>query len=59
MAQKPTDADWILKAMVAVAGADGRLDGREVGLIQKVYRDPDRPFSGEHPSHRFISTRSL
>ena len=37
MAQKPTDADWILKAMVAVAGADGRLNAREVGLIQKVY----------------------
>ena len=39
MAQKLTDADWILKAMVAVAGADGRLDAREVGLIQKVYKD--------------------
>ena len=39
MAQKPTDTDWILKAMVAVAGADGRLDAREVGLIQKVYQD--------------------
>jgi tellurite resistance protein len=39
MVQKPTDADWILKAMVAVAGADGRLDAREVGLIQKVYQD--------------------
>ena len=39
MSQKPTDADWILKAMVAVAGADGRLDAREVGLIQKVFRE--------------------
>jgi uncharacterized membrane protein YebE (DUF533 family) len=39
LVQKPTDADWILKAMVAVAGADGRLDAREVGLIQKVYQD--------------------
>lgn len=39
MAQKPTDADWILKAMVAVAGADGRLNAREVGLFQKVYQD--------------------
>ena len=39
MAQKPTDADWILKAMVAVAGEDGRLNAREVGLIQKVYQD--------------------
>jgi tellurite resistance protein len=25
--------------MVAVAAADGRLDAREVGLIQKVYQD--------------------
>jgi uncharacterized tellurite resistance protein B-like protein len=25
--------------MVAVAGADGRLNAREVGLIQKVYED--------------------
>lgn len=38
MADK-SEADWILKAMVAVAAADGRLDSREVGLIQKVYRD--------------------
>jgi tellurite resistance protein len=34
-----SEADWILKAMVAVAAADGRLDAREVGLIQKVYQD--------------------
>ena len=39
MPKKPTDADWILKAMVAVAGADGRLTAREVGCIQKVYQD--------------------
>ena len=39
MVDRPTDADWILKAMVAVAAADGRLDAREVGLIQKVYQD--------------------
>ena len=39
MTNKPTDADWILKAMVAVAAADGRLDSREVGLIQQVYQD--------------------
>src|SRR5262245_11029836 len=25
--------------MIAVAGADGRLNAREVGLIQKVYED--------------------
>ena len=39
MVEKPTDADWILKAMVAMAAADGRLDAREVELIQKVYQD--------------------
>ena len=37
--QKPTDAGLILKTMVAVAAADGRLDAREVALIQKVYQD--------------------
>jgi uncharacterized membrane protein YebE (DUF533 family) len=37
--QKSTDPDWILKAMVAAAGADGRLDAHEVGLIQKIYQD--------------------
>ena len=37
--KQPTDADWVLKAMIAVAGADGRLNAREVGLVQKVYED--------------------
>jgi uncharacterized membrane protein YebE (DUF533 family) len=32
-------SDWILKAMIAVAASDGRLDTREVGLIQQVYKD--------------------
>jgi uncharacterized membrane protein YebE (DUF533 family) len=32
-------ADWILKAMVGIAASDGRLDTREVGLIQKIYAD--------------------
>jgi tellurite resistance protein len=36
---KPTEADWILRAMIAVAGADGRLNAREVSLIQEVYQD--------------------
>ena len=36
---KPTAADWILRAMIAVAGADGRLNAREVSLIQEVYQD--------------------
>jgi tellurite resistance protein len=35
----PAEADFILKAMVAVAASDGRLDSREVGLIQQIYRD--------------------
>jgi uncharacterized membrane protein YebE (DUF533 family) len=39
LVQKPTDADWILKAMIAVAAADRRLDAREVELIQTVYQD--------------------
>ena len=39
MVEKPTDADWILKAMIAVAAGDRRLDACEVGLIQKVYQD--------------------
>ena len=39
MVQKPTEADWILKAMVAVAAADGRLNAPDVGLIQKVYQE--------------------
>lgn len=33
------EADWTLKAMVAIAAADGRLDSREVGLIQQIYQD--------------------
>ena len=33
----PTDTDWIIKAMIAVAAADGRLNAREVGLIQKLF----------------------
>jgi tellurite resistance protein len=36
---KLTEADWILRAMIAVAGADGRLNAREVRLIQEVYLD--------------------
>jgi uncharacterized tellurite resistance protein B-like protein len=37
--EQPTDAHWVLKAMVAVAGADGRLNAHEVRMIQKVYED--------------------
>ena len=31
--------DWILRAMIAMAGADRRLDTREVSLIQRTYQD--------------------
>ncbi len=42
------EADWILKAMVAVAGCDGRLDEREIGLIQQVYQDQtQRPLTAD------------
>jgi tellurite resistance protein len=42
------EVDWILKVMVAVAASDGRLDAREVGLIQQVYLDQSgRPLSGD------------
>jgi len=34
-----SEADWILKAMVAVAASDGGLDERETGLIQQIYQD--------------------
>jgi tellurite resistance protein len=36
--QKSTDTDWIIKAMIAVAASDGRLNAREVGLIQKLVK---------------------
>ena len=39
MTEVNAHSDWILKAMVAVAASDGRLDTREVGLIQQVYKD--------------------
>lgn len=39
MPSKAYVADWILKTMVAVAAADGRLNAREVELIGKVYQD--------------------
>lgn len=39
VAERPDEADWILKAMIAVAAADGRLNAGEVGLIQKVYQE--------------------
>lgn len=38
MPSKAYVADWILKTMVAVAAADGRLNAREVELIGKFIR---------------------
>jgi tellurite resistance protein len=39
VADQTPDADYLLKAMVAVAASDGRLDSREVSLIQQIYKD--------------------
>ena len=41
MAEGParSGADYILKAMIAVATADGRLESREINLIQQIYQD--------------------
>ena len=39
MAATPVEADYILKGMVAVAASAGRLDTREIGLIQQIYKD--------------------
>ena len=33
------EEDWILKAMVAMAIADGRLDSLETDLIRQIYQD--------------------
>ena len=39
-------AELILKAMIAVASADGGLEDREVSLIQQVYEDQaERPIT--------------
>jgi uncharacterized membrane protein YebE (DUF533 family) len=35
--KEPTDTDWIIKAMIAVAASDGRLNAREVSLIQDLF----------------------
>jgi tellurite resistance protein len=50
VADRPADenVDWILKAMVAVAASDRRLDEREVGLIRQVYQDQSgRPLGAD------------
>ena len=50
MAEQPDTlrADLILKAMIAVAAADGGLDDKEVHLIQQVYQDhAGKPISAE------------
>jgi tellurite resistance protein len=41
-------ADLILKAMIAVAAADGGLDENEIGLIKQIYQDQSgRPITEE------------
>jgi len=50
VAEQPDDlkADLILKAMIAVATADGGLDDTELSLIQQVYQDhAGKPISAE------------
>jgi len=37
--QDPVAAEWILRAMLAMAAADGSLDEREIGLVQQTYRE--------------------
>ena len=39
MSDESSKCEVILRAMVAMAGADGHLDTREVALIQKIYQD--------------------
>ncbi|BAQ16992.1 TerB family tellurite resistance protein [Methyloceanibacter caenitepidi] len=39
MSDDTSSCDVILKAMVAMASADGHLDSREVGLIQEIFKD--------------------
>lgn len=39
MSDDTNNCDVILKAMVAMASADGHLDTREVGLIQDIFKD--------------------
>lgn len=39
MSDDTSSCDVILKAMVAMASADGHLDSREVGLIQEIFED--------------------
>lgn len=39
VADNRVEANWILKAMIAVASSDHQLDAREIGLIQSIYQD--------------------
>ena len=54
-------AELILKAMIAVATADGGLEDREVSLIQQVYEDQaERPITPEEIAEvSQASTRDL
>jgi tellurite resistance protein len=37
--QDPVAAEWILRAMLATATADGKIDEREIVLVQQTYRE--------------------
>jgi uncharacterized membrane protein YebE (DUF533 family) len=32
-------SEWILRSMIAMAASDGKLDDREIGLIQRTYHE--------------------
>jgi uncharacterized tellurite resistance protein B-like protein len=35
----PDASDWILRSMIAMAASDGRLDDREIAIIQRTYHE--------------------
>ena len=39
MDEDPVAAEWILRAMLAMATADGNLDEREIVLVRQTYRE--------------------
>lgn len=39
MNDTPTTAEWVLRAMIAMAAADGNIEEREIELIQQTYQE--------------------
>ncbi|MEM7193182.1 MAG: TerB family tellurite resistance protein [Pseudomonadota bacterium] len=37
MNENTSQSDWVLKSMVAMAAADGRLDAREIAEVERIY----------------------